>query len=57
MRVIIDSINKYNYDGFDIDFEPNFGYSGNLSGNSDRMHIFWMNYRKNSDRNRELDVY
>lgn len=39
-RVIIDSINKYNYDGFDIDFEPNFGYSGNLSGNSDRMHIF-----------------
>ena len=23
----------YNYDGFDIDFEPNFGYSGNLSGN------------------------
>lgn len=55
--MIIDSINKYNYDGFDIDFEPNFGYSGNLSGNSDRMHIFWMNYRKNSDRNRELDVY
>ena len=38
--MIIDSINKYNYDGFDIDFEPNFGYSGNLSGNSDRMHIF-----------------
>ena len=39
-RVIIDSINKYNYDGFDIDFEPHFGYGGNLSSYSDRMHIF-----------------
>lgn len=39
-RVIIDSINKYNYDGFDIDYEPNFGNGGNLSSYSDRMHIF-----------------
>ena len=39
-RVITDSINKYDYDGFDIDFEPNYGNSGNLSSYSDRMHIF-----------------
>lgn len=38
-RVIIDSINKYAYDGFDIDYEPNWGYAGNVSSYSDRMHI------------------
>ena len=38
-RVIADSINKYNYDGFDIDYEPNFGYGGNISSYPDRMHI------------------
>lgn len=38
-RVIVDSINKYNYDGFDIDYEPNFGYGGNISSNANHMHI------------------
>ena len=31
-RAILDTINKYNLDGFDIDFEPNFGAPGNLAG-------------------------
>ncbi len=30
-QVIVDSINKYDYDGFDIDYEPNFSYGGNIS--------------------------
>lgn len=38
-RVITDSINKYEYDGFDIDYEPNYGYGGNISSYPDRMHI------------------
>ncbi len=38
-RVIADTIKHYGYDGFDIDYEPNFGYGGNLSSHSDRMHI------------------
>ncbi len=39
-NAIIDTINKYNYDGFDIDFEPNYGYPGELSSNNHLMHIF-----------------
>lgn len=39
-QVIADSINKYGYDGFDIDFEPNYGYRGNLSGSNDAMHVW-----------------
>lgn len=38
-RVIVDSINKYDYDGFDIDYEPNYGYGGNISSHAGRMHI------------------
>ena len=38
-RVITDSINKYQYDGFDIDYEPNYGYGGNISSYPDRMEI------------------
>lgn len=36
---IIDTLNKYGYDGFDIDFEPHYGYSGELASYNDRMHI------------------
>lgn len=38
-RVIVDSVMKYDYDGFDIDYEPNYGYPGNISSYPDRMHI------------------
>lgn len=39
-NAIIDSMNKYDYDGFDIDYEPNHGYRGSLCGNEDRMLTF-----------------
>ena len=39
-NAIIDTINKYNYDGFDIDFEPNYGHGGDLASHNDLMHIF-----------------
>lgn len=39
-NAIVDFVNKYNYDGFDIDFEPNFdGVDGNMNEHNDRMHI------------------
>ncbi len=37
---ICDTVHKYNYDGFDIDYEPNFGNSGNLASYKPRMAIF-----------------
>ena len=37
---IADTINKYGYDGFDIDYEPNYGNSGNIVDDDDRMFIF-----------------
>lgn len=39
-RSILDTVRKYDYDGFDFDYEPNYGYGGNLSSHSDRCHIF-----------------
>ena len=39
-NAIIDTLNKYNYDGFDIDFEPNYGYGGPLASNNELMHVF-----------------
>lgn len=36
---IIDSIKKYNFDGFDMDIEPNYGAPGNLSEYPDRLSI------------------
>lgn len=39
-NALCDTIDKYNYDGFDIDFEPNYGHRGNLSGYPDRMMTF-----------------
>ena len=32
-----DSINKYNYDGMDIDYEPGFGASGPLVGHDNKL--------------------
>ncbi|MCD2421810.1 glycoside hydrolase family 18 [Niabella pedocola] len=37
---ILDTINKYNLDGFDIDYEPNFGAPGNLASYPARMLKF-----------------
>ena len=39
-KQIIDTIAKYNYDGFDIDYEPNFGHRGNMSGSDENMLLF-----------------
>ncbi len=44
-NAMIDSVYKYGYDGFDIDFEPNYTNPGNIAGppgTADRgnMHIF-----------------
>ena len=33
-NALCDSIEKYNFDGFDIDYEPNYGHSGNLANSS-----------------------
>lgn len=30
-NAICDTIEKYNFDGFDIDYEPNYGHSGNMA--------------------------
>ena len=38
-HAMLDTIAKYNYDGIDIDYEPHFGYGGELSSYNDRMHI------------------
>ena len=37
---IADTVSKYNYDGFDIDYEPNYGNRGNIVNDDDRMFIF-----------------
>lgn len=39
-NAICDTVAKYNYDGFDIDFEPNFGGGGKLASYKARMLIF-----------------
>jgi len=37
---ICDTIYKYNYDGFDIDYEPHYGSPGNMASYDDRMLLF-----------------
>lgn len=37
---IADTITTYGYDGFDIDYEPNYGNNGNIVDDDDRMFIF-----------------
>lgn len=39
-RAIVDTINKYNYDGFDIDYEPHYGNAGNIVSISENMIAF-----------------
>lgn len=38
-RAMVDSVNKYGYDGLDLDYEPNFGGKGPLV-KKDNMEIF-----------------
>ncbi|MDD6507660.1 MAG: glycoside hydrolase family 18 [Prevotellaceae bacterium] len=37
---ICDTIDKYGYDGFDWDYEPNYGSSGNIAGQPAREKVF-----------------
>lgn len=39
-NAICDTIDVYGYDGFDIDYEPNYGHRGDLAGNLENMTIF-----------------
>lgn len=42
-NAICDTIDKYDYDGFDIDYEPHYGAPGNLAGGpggTNRMDLF-----------------
>ncbi len=39
-KAIVDSALYYGYDGCDFDYEPNYGYSGNISSSPDAMHVF-----------------
>ncbi len=39
-RSIIDTMNKYGFDGFDLDLEPNYGTPGNIASYAERNHWF-----------------
>ncbi len=39
-NAICDTIEKYGYDGFDYDYEPNYGHSGNISGKKEAEKVF-----------------
>lgn len=38
-KAMCDTIHKYNYDGFDIDYEPHYGSPGNMASYGD--HMLW----------------
>lgn len=39
-NAICDTLDKYRLDGFDIDYEPNFGHSGTMGGRAEMMVPF-----------------
>lgn len=39
-NAICDTIDKYGYDGFDYDYEPNYGSPGNISGKPEAEKVF-----------------
>lgn len=39
-KAIVDSTLAYGYDGCDFDYEPNYGYAGNISSSPQAMHVF-----------------
>lgn len=45
-NAICDTIDKYGYDGFDIDYEPNFGHSGNMASYDERMLLLIQTFRE-----------
>lgn len=58
-NAICDTIDKYEYDGFDIDYEPNWGAPGNIAGGpgyDNRMDIFVTAMRNRLGNNRLLVV-
>lgn len=58
-NAICDTIDKYDYDGFDIDYEPNWGAPGNIAGGpgyDNRMDIFVTAMRNRLGNNRLLVV-
>lgn len=53
---LCDTIHKYNYDGFDIDYEPHYGGGGNLASHQDRMLMFCQSMRKHMGPGKMLVV-
>ena len=45
-QAFLDTIAKYNYDGFDIDYEPQYGYGGELASSQDLMKVFILELAK-----------
>ncbi|MFA6832639.1 MAG: glycoside hydrolase family 18, partial [Bacteroidaceae bacterium] len=39
-EAIMDTINKYNYDGFDLDLEPHYGAPGEIASSKENLAIF-----------------
>lgn len=55
-KALCDTIHKYNYDGFDIDYEPNFGGDGNLASYRDRMLTFCQSMKNHMGEGKMLVV-
>lgn len=55
-QALCDTIHKYNYDGFDIDYEPNFGAPGNLASYPSRMLQFCQSMRNHMGEGKMLVV-
>lgn len=53
---LCDTIHKYNYDGFDIDYEPHYGGGGNLASHQDRMLMFCQSMRNHMGPGKMLVV-
>lgn len=53
---LCDTIHKYNYDGFDIDYEPHFGSPGNLASYKDRMLTFCQSMKNHMGEGKMLVV-
>ena len=52
-NAICDTIDKYGYDGFDIDYEPHFGAPGNMASYDENMLLFIKTLRERLGTNAE----